>query len=161
MAGTTSLAGCETIAPSARDTLLARESGHQLATQVEALCQGTSQSVRIQLLADHGEPASVDVPASALRALVNLLAEMSLGHAVALVPTNVELTTQQAADLLGVSRPYFVKLLDHQKIPFRKVGKYRRVRTDDLIAYKRRDDEFRSRIADALAADAQELEMGY
>lgn len=159
MPETTSLARCETIAPSAGDSLLARESGQLLATQMEALCQ--DQSVRIQVVAGQGDLASVALPTSALRALVRVLTEMSHGHAVTLVPTNLELTTQQAADLLCVSRPFLVKLLDQKKIPFRKVGKYRRVRTDDLMAYKRRDDEFRSQIADALTADAQMLEMGY
>lgn len=147
----------ETVAPSEADVLLARESSRLLATHQ----LGQRSSIRLQLL-DDGDPAqTMIVPASALRLFVHLLTEMSLGNAVTLIPTHAELTTQQAADLLNVSRPYVVKLLDEGKIPSRTVGKYRRVRFDDLMAYKRKDDDARTKVLDQLSAEAQELEMGY
>lgn len=147
----------ETVAPTKADALLARESSRRLATHKI----GRGPSVRIQLLDDGGEAETVAVPASALRLFLHLLTEMSQGHAVTLIPTHAEMTTQQAADLLKVSRPYLVKLLDEGRIPCRTVGKYRRVRFDDLMAYKRKDDEARAKILDQLTAEAQALGMGY
>jgi excisionase family DNA binding protein len=147
----------ETVAPSEADALLARESSRRLATYK----LGRRSSIRIQLLADGEEAETVAVPASALRLFLHLLTEMSQGNAVTLIPTHAELTTQQAADLLNVSRPYIVKLLDEGKIPGRTVGRYRRVRFDDLMAFKREDDDARAKVLDQLTAEAQELGMGY
>lgn len=147
----------ETITPSATDARLARESSRLLAAHK----LGRRANVRIRLLDDGDEAEVVSVPASALRLFLHLLTEMSQGNAVTLIPTHAELTTQQAADLLNVSRPYIVKLLDEKRIPCRAVGKFRRVRFDDLMAYKRKDDEARSKVLDQLTAEAQELGMGY
>jgi excisionase family DNA binding protein len=146
----------ETVAPSEADAMLARESSRRLATHK----LGRRASVRIQLL-DDDQADTVAVPTSALRLFLHLLTEMSQGNAVTLIPSHAELTTQQAADLLNVSRPYLVKLLEEGRIPFRAVGKYRRVRFDDLMAFKRKDDEARAKILDQLTAEAQELGMGY
>jgi excisionase family DNA binding protein len=147
----------ETVAPTEADAQLARESGRRLATHK----LGRRSSVRIRLVDDGEDAEPVAVPTSALRLFLHLLAEMSQGNAVTLIPSHAELTTQQAADLLNVSRPYVVKLLEEGKIPFRTVGKYRRVRFDDVMAYKRKDDEARAKILDELTAEAQELGMGY
>jgi excisionase family DNA binding protein len=147
----------ETVAPTEAEARLARESSRRLAAHK----LGRRSSVRIQVLDGRGEAEAVVVPASALRLFLHLLTEMSQGNAVTLIPTHAELTTQQAADLLNVSRPYLVKLLDEGKVPCRTVGKYRRVRFDDLMAYKRRDDEARAKILDQLTAEAQELGLGY
>lgn len=145
----------QSVAPSEADAELAREASGRLASQT----LGRRASVRLHLLDGGGEP--VEVPTSAVRMFLRLLSEMSAGNGVTLIPTQAELTTQQAADLLNVSRPYVVKLLDEGRIPSRVVGKYRRVRLDDLMAYKRKDDEARAKVLDELAAEAQELGMGY
>lgn len=148
--------GFETVAPTENDARLAQESSRILATRK----LGRRSGIRLRLEdSDSAEP--VMVPASAVRMFLRLLAEMSRGNAVTLIPTHAELTTQQAADLLNVSRPYVVKLLDEGKIPSRSVGKYRRVRFDDLMDYKRKDDEERSRVLDELAAEARDLGLGY
>jgi excisionase family DNA binding protein len=146
-----------TVAPTEADALLARESSRRLASRK----LGKRATVRLQLLEDGEAGEAITVPASALRLFLDMLTEMSQGNAVTLIPTPAELTTQQAADLLNVSRPYVVKLLDEGKIPSRSVGKYRRVRFDDLMSYKRKDDEARAKVLDQLAAEAQELGMGY
>ena len=147
----------ETVAPSAADALLAQESSRCLAAHK----LGRRSSVQIQVLDGRPEPETFSVPTSAMRLFLHLLTEMAQGNAVTLIPTHAELTTQQAADLLNVSRPYMVKLLDEQKLPCRTVGKYRRVRFDDLMAYRQKDDDARSAILDQLTAQAQELGMGY
>ncbi|MBI3737320.1 helix-turn-helix domain-containing protein [Candidatus Sumerlaeota bacterium] len=147
----------ETVAPTDADARLARESSRRLATHKV----GRRSSVRIRILDGGKNAETVAVPASALRLFLQLLTEMSQGNAVTLIPTPAELTTQQAANLLDVSRPYLVKLLGEGKIPCRTVGKYRRVRFDDLLAYKRKDDEARAKVLDQLAAEAQKLRLGY
>jgi len=146
----------ETVAPNEAESRLAFESSSLLATQK----LGNSTSIRICLEDDKSK--TVSVPASAMRLFLHLLTEMARGNAVTLIPTQAEITTQQAADLLNVSRPYVVKLLDEGKIPFRSVGKFRRIRFEDLMVYKRKDDEIRTKMADELTQLSQELGgMGY
>jgi excisionase family DNA binding protein len=147
----------ETATPTKADARQAKESLQRI-SQLDTTGM-SDMSFRVQN--DDQLGAEIILPASALRLLKDILAEMAQGHAVALLPLQAELTTQQAADLLQVSRPYLIGLLEERKIPFRLVGQHRRVRLEDLLVYKRKDDEDRSRAADELTADAQELGIGY
>jgi excisionase family DNA binding protein len=100
------------------------------------------------------------VPRSAVELFAQILAFMSAGHGVSVVPANAELTTQQAADLLNVSRPYLIGLLAAEEIEYRRVGKHRRIKASSLLAYLRRDDQRRREAADELSALTQEMGMG-
>src|SRR5580692_5551242 len=82
-----------------------------------------------------GAEIEVTIPSAAIRVLTDVLANMAEGRPVSLVPIDSELSTQQAADLLNVSRPFFIKLLEQGKMPYRKVGEQRRVRYQDLLRY--------------------------
>ena len=89
--------------------------------------------------------------------LARVLAHMAAGQAVSVVPAHAELTTQQAANLLNVSRPFLIGLLDSGLIGYRKVGKHRRVRADSLLDYKRNDDQDRREAADELTELNREM----
>lgn len=93
--------------------------------------------------------------------LYHLLTEMAHGNAVTLFPIHAELTTQEAADYLNVSRPYLVRLLEEGKVKFHMVGTHRRVKFRDLDAFRKSTEEERQRVMDELAAQAQDLGMGY
>lgn len=114
----------------------------------------------VKLKADDND-AELEIPGEALRLLGDVLAEIANGNAVTISPVHAELTTQQAADLLNVSRPYLVKLLEQERIPFRRVGNRRRVLLTDLLAFKRIDDHERDAIADKLTAEAERLGLDY
>ena len=146
----------EPVTPSEKDTALAKESSRQLAPLL-----GTRKELTLQVLKDGNASEPVRVPVAAVRLLVYILTEMAKGNAVTLIPIQAELSTQEAADLLNVSRPFLVKLLDEGKIPSRKVGTHRRVLFSDLMEYKKLSDQQRKKALESLAAEAQELDMGY
>jgi len=83
-----------------------------------------------------GQNESLALPPSVTKLLKRILSEMAQGNAVDVVSLNAELTTQQAADLLNVSRPFVVKLLDANELPHRLVGRHRRVMLKDVMSYK-------------------------
>jgi excisionase family DNA binding protein len=114
---------------------------------------------QVELRTAQGE--SISVPAPAFRLFVDLLTHLANGEGVVLIPEHAELSTQQAADLLNVSRPYVVQLIEEHKLPARKVGTHRRVLLRDLIEYRRRDEAEREVVMQELADEAQELGLGY
>jgi len=149
------LNGNEVVTPSDADSALAKESSRRLAAHM-----GHADGLRLELKTNTTSEELV-LPPSALRLLLGVLTEMGQGNAVTLTPIRAELTTQQAADLLNVSRPYLVKLLDEGAIPSRKVGTHRRVQLEDLLSYKRDLQTRRHGALDELQALSQDLDMGY
>ncbi|MBS7661652.1 helix-turn-helix domain-containing protein [Pseudomonas lalucatii] len=146
-----------TMLPDEREIAAAVESRRQLA----AFLSTKLETQRIEILDDEQRPHTVQLPVSALRLLDEILSELAMGNAVKVVPIHAELTTQEAADLLNVSRPHLVKLLDENVIPHTKVGRHRRVKFADLMGYKQRRTAESRQAMDELAAQAQELGMGY
>lgn len=142
------------VVPSASDAEQAKSSSRLLAAIV-----GKGDAARLVLHGDHEEPLSIPVPA--LRMLVEILSQMAQGNAVSIVPYHAELTTQEAADFLNVSRPFLVKLLETGLIPFRKVGTHRRVAFSDLLTYRDRTLAETRQAAAELTALSQELGLGY
>ncbi|MCP3958530.1 MAG: helix-turn-helix domain-containing protein [bacterium] len=108
-------------------------------------------------LGSAGSETQVVVPEAAFALLVAMLEELARGNTVAMAAVQEELTTQQAADLLNVSRPYLIGLLEDGKIPFHRVGNRRKLSLADLLEYKRRDTAHREEILDQLTAEAQEM----
>jgi excisionase family DNA binding protein len=116
---------------------------------------------RIQIFDEQNEAHSVELPTSALRLLVDILAELAAGNAVKVVPVHAELTTQEAADLLNVSRPHLIKLLESGELSYHKTGKHRRVRFAELMDYKSKRDAASEQAMALLAEQAQALRFGY
>lgn len=142
-----------------------------LENEVEAAVQGQRElasllstkfeTQRIDIFDKEDKPHTLVLPTSALRLLVDILGELAIGNAVKVVPVHAELTSQEAADLLNVSRPHLVKMLEEGAIPFTKTGRHRRIRFSDLMAFKQRRDEESQEAMEALAQQAQALGMGY
>ena len=143
--------------PSAAEIEIARESSRDLAVALTS----SAESQQFDFRDEKGDMHRVRLPTTVLKLLVNVLAEIGQGNAVSIIPIHAEVTTQEAADLLNVSRPYLVQLLEKGDIPFRRVNTHRRVRYQDVIDYKKRIDEARLAALDQLTAQAQELGMGY
>jgi excisionase family DNA binding protein len=148
----------EAVAPTPEDTKLAQDSSRRL-TRFLAVTRPRS-SLNVRIAPDHEPEETISIPASAFRLLNDILTEMAKGNAITLIPVHAELTTQQAADLLNVSRPFLVEQLEKSVIPYRKVGTHRRILFKDLMAYKASMDKNRLKALEELSAIDQELNLG-
>ena len=137
--------------PTEEEARLAAESSRKLAAIISH-----GGAARLRLI-DGGD--EITVPVSTIRLLADILNQMAQGNAVSLVPIGHTLTTQQAADLLNVSRPYLVKLLESGKISFTKVGRHRRIKYEDLLTYMEKIDVISRQAVDELSRLGQELRM--
>lgn len=142
--------------PTDQEISLAGESSRKLSAYIKS----TNNPV-FQLMKRGKQGETISIPVDALRLLIIILSQMAKGNAVTLIPVHAELTTQEAADLLNVSRPFLVNLLEEGKIPFRKVGSRRRVFAKDVLRYKEDTDKKRLEILEELANEAQKHNMGY
>ncbi|MDJ0898515.1 MAG: helix-turn-helix domain-containing protein [Xenococcus sp. MO_188.B8] len=143
--------------PSESEISLSQESSRILASHLKP----SSSTQTLKVIEENGQEQILEIPSTAYQLLIDILSQMAQGNAVTLIPMNTELTTQEAVGLLNVSRPYLIKLLESNKIPFRKVGRHRRIRFEDVMNYKNQIDSDRMQALDELAAQAQELDMGY
>ncbi len=142
-------------APTPQDASLARISGQRLSRYAKK-----KKTLSLKVM-ESGQEQPIELPAGAVALLMEILEAMAAGRGVKIIPESAELTTVQAANLLNVSRPFLIKLLDERVIPHRLVGRHRRVLMDDVMAYKGKIDREREAVLDQLAAEAQEHDMGY
>ena len=128
---------------------------------IRDLVQGPGGThVRLRLSEDTPD-IEVTIPVEAIRLLVRILKHMADGHAVKVLPVEAELTTQQTAEILNVSRPHVIKLIDRGDIACRKVGTHRRVLLVDLLRYKEQADARSKELLDDLTQEAQDMGLGY
>lgn len=146
--------GTDPFLPNPHEALMAQESSRLLAPVL-----GGTDVVRLTLA---GQGVEISLPQSALRILVDVLTNMADGNAVTIIPIHAELTTQQASEILNVSRKYLIdELLESGVIPFRKVGTHRRILFKDLMAYKKENSFQRKEALNELVDLSQKLELGY
>jgi excisionase family DNA binding protein len=137
--------------PSENDTKISIESSRILSTYL------SPDVHQIKVVEASGQEHKATIPSAAYRLLVDVLNQMAQGNSVSLVPIHAELTTQEAADLLNVSRPFLIKQIDQGAIPHHKVGNHRRIKFNDLMLYKERIDQEASDALDEIVAISEEL----
>lgn len=143
--------------PTAEESALAKLCSQELAAVLETKLDVQSLS----LTSANGQLTQVQIPVSALRLMVNILTELGEGNSVKLLPIHAELTTQDAADLLNVSRPTLIKLLDDKEIIYHRTGNRRKVRFTDLRKYQSKLEVQRLQALEQLSELDQELGLGY
>jgi excisionase family DNA binding protein len=137
--------------PSADDRQIANQLRQILAAQ-----KSGDATLRLQI-PDSRKPVEITLTPAMSDLLLEVLRHVGSGHAVTLVPIQELLTTQQAGDLLNVSRPHLIKLLEQQAMPYSLVGRHRRVRAEDVFAYKAKRDEERAKALDELISGDADL----
>ncbi|GAA4181936.1 hypothetical protein GCM10022252_07050 [Streptosporangium oxazolinicum] len=141
------------IQPNSSDALAARDALRRVRGYLR---RHPDSPARIPVVVEETREELV-MPRAAVELLAAILAHMAAGRGVSVVPAHAELTTQEAADLLNVSRPYLIGLLEAGEIEYRLVGTHRRVRVESLLDYRRKDDQRRREAADELSAATREL----
>lgn len=132
---------------------------HQLNVVREQITRLLLQQPPYVVVGPEGNP--IELPAPALEALRMVVDAMSQGQAITLIPHAKELTSQEAAGILHVSRPHLIKLLDRGELPFHRVGTHRRIKIGDVLAYRERRDAERDAALRELTRLSEELPGGY
>jgi excisionase family DNA binding protein len=137
-----------------RRPILASLKEGKILRELDAVLEGDCEGAR--LIVPSGK--EVEIPGTIHEVLARVVHELARGNGVSVIPVDAELTTQQAADLLNVSRPYLIKLLEEERvIPFHKAGRHRRIRLQDLLEYKKQRDSERRALLGKLSRDAQDV----
>jgi len=135
------------------------EIAERAARRITEYLDGHPDEELIEALGETGTEDALVIPRATAVMFAQILDLLAQGCGVQIIPREVELSTQHAADMLNVSRPYLIGLLEAGEIPFRKVGRHRRIRFDDLMNYKRQDDLKRRVAADKLAELSEDLDL--
>ena len=146
----------DSIMPKKHDIDLATQSSKEIASLLPKKHQDFRLFVR-----EEQRVVEITIPFSAVKMLLHILTQMSEGNAVTIIPIHAELSTQEAANLLHVSRPFLVQLLEKGEIPFHKVGTHRRVYLRDLQTFKTKMDSSNNQALEDLSEQAQKLDLGY
>jgi excisionase family DNA binding protein len=142
------------IAPGTVDAQTAQRALHRIR---DYLAHNDDDTTDIKIVGEIGTNDPLVLPRETVEMFAAILATIARGQGVQIMPVDTEVSTQKAAEMLNVSRPYLIGLLEGGKIPYRHVGRHRRVKFDDVMEYKREDDRKRKEAADALAALDEEL----
>jgi excisionase family DNA binding protein len=129
----------------------------QALESISALEANPADTITFAILDPAMQDTRITIPSGMFQLMVNILQSVSRGEPVTILPHSTELTTQEAAEILRVSRPYLVKLLDEGTIPSRKVGIYRRVLLQDLLHYQKTEKQRQSAIVEELTKEAQDM----
>jgi len=131
----------------------------QVARLDQALRAATGSAQRLEIVLSNGE--HMTLPDDVQRALALVTREMATGNGVAVVPVHHELTTHEAAAVLHVSRPHLIRMLDEGRLPSRKIGTHRRIRFDDVMAYRAREEDERDALLARIAQESQSLGLEF
>lgn len=142
-----------------RDIEVAKESSNILSSLLKT--DHCEYDLRYLQYNDPDNLKIISLPEPALNMLLQILTEMSRGNMVKITPQHSELTTQEAADILNVSRPFVIKQLDEGKIPYKMIGTRRKILFQDLMEYQESIYRVRLNTLDKLTRDAEDLDMGY
>jgi len=150
------------------ETILKRTSGDDQRIALGSITRLKGISKKLRTVSTPGVKIKIQetgefitIPKKALSLLITILSNMSEGKSITIIPTDSEVSTQQAADMLNVSRPHLVKLLENNTIPFKRVGSHRRILLRDLITYEKSLQRNREEKLKFLSEQAQDLKLGY